>query len=424
VISPGGPVRRGRWREPALLLLAWSLALPLGLGAAAAGLGFAGPALDGLTLYGLGLLFLWAYLTRYGPRRHDPALLPIVAALLGLGGVLQARLAPALHARHVAWTAVALLALALGCLLPFRLRRIQQYRYSLALCGVLLVALTLVAGQPGAPGGPRLWLRAGGLSIQPAELLKLVLVLFLAAYLDDKRDLLARASWHLGPLRIMPVPYLAPLVVVIGASLALLAAQSDLGAALLLFGITLCMLYAATRRLSFVALGALAFGAGAYALYGRFPVIQTRLAIWWDPWADAQGFGYQLVQSLLAVSGGGFLGAGLGLGQPTVIPAVHTDFVFSALTEELGMAGALVVILLYALLFLRGMRVALRREGFESLLAMGLSAALAIQSLIIMGGVLQLVPLTGITLPFLSYGGTSLSVSSFMVGLLLRLDRA
>jgi cell division protein FtsW (lipid II flippase) len=313
-------------------------------------------------------------------------------------------------------------AIGAGALLPVPLRLLARYRYSWALSAMALVALTLVAGREASPGGPRLWLELGGLSFQPAEPLKLVLVIFLAGYLEDKQDLLARGSWKLGALRLIPWPYLAPLAVMLGSSLLLLAVQRDLGAALLLYGIGLGLLYVASLRISYVLLGLSAFVLGAAELHLRMPVVRTRLAIWLDPWADAQGFGYQVVQSLLAVAGGGFLGSGLGLGQPTVIPAVHTDFVFAAIAEELGLAGATAVLLVYAILGLRGLRAALRANGVSALLAAGIAIALTLQALIIMAGVVKLIPLTGITLPFLSYGGTSLITSAFMLGLLLRAE--
>lgn len=405
----------------ALLLLAWLPAL------AAAGTGwlsqapFGTAALVGLATLGPAFALL-AILVRRRLRIADPLLLPLSCFLMSLGLVLQARLAPALFPRHLFWSLAGVAAIGAGALLPVPLRLLSRYRYTWALSALALVALTLVAGKEASPGGPRLWLELGGLSFQPAEPLKLVLVVFLAGYLEDKQDLLARGDWKFGPLRLIPWPYLAPLAVMLGSSLLLLAVQRDLGAALLLYGIGLSLLYVASLRFSYVLLGTAAFIAGAAQLHSRMPVARIRLAIWLDPWSDAQGYGYQLVQALMAVAGGGFLGSGLGLGQPTVIPAVHTDFVFAAIAEELGLAGAAAVVLVYAILGLRGLRGALRATGFAALLAAGISIALTLQALIIMGGVIKLIPLTGITLPFLSYGGTSLITSTFMLGLLLRAE--
>lgn len=418
-----GPSAPGMPARPlfGLLLLAWLPALAAAATGQAAGAPFAGAALIGLAALGPAFALL-AVLVRRRLRVADPLLLPLVCFLMSLGLVLQARLAPALFARHLFWSVAGVAALGAGALLPLPLRLLARYRYTWALSALALVAVTLVAGKEAAPGGPRLWLELFGLSFQPAEPLKLVLVIFLAGYLEDKQDLLARGSWKIGPLRLIPWPYLAPLAIMLGGSLLLLAVQRDLGAALLLYGIGLGLLYVASLRPAYVLLGGAAFAAGAALLHSRLPVARIRLAIWLDPWTDAQGYGYQLVQSLMAVAGGGFLGSGLGLGQPTVIPAVHTDFVFAAIAEELGLAGAAAVVLVYALLSLRGLRGAMRATGFAALLAAGISIALSLQALIIMGGVIKLIPLTGITLPFLSYGGTSLITSAVMLGLLLRCE--
>lgn len=404
---------------PLLILLAWLPALAGGLTllrlehpgtvTALVGLALLGPAFAGLQL-----------LRRRWAPQADPLLLPLVCFLMSLGTVLQGRLAPALVARHVWWSLVGVAAVAIGLSWPRRLVLLARYRYSWALAAMVLVLVATLAGTEAAPGGPRLWLRLGALSFQPSELLKLVMVIFLAGYLEDKQDLLAKATWRIGPFRLLPWPHLAPLVLVLGVSLLLLGAQRDLGAALLIFGTGLAMLYAASLRASYVVAGLAVFALGAQQLYQRLPLVRTRLAIWLDPWADPQGAGYQIIQALMALGGGGVLGSGLGLGQPTVIPAVHTDFVFAALAEELGLAGAGAVLLCYGLLALRGLRTALRSTGFAGLLATGITIALATQASLIVAGILRVLPLTGITLPFLSFGGTSLVTSAYLLGLLLR----
>ena len=230
-------------------------------------------------------------------------------------------------------------------------------------------------------------------------------------------------DFRLGPLRLPPLPYLAPLGAILGLSLGLLAAQGDLGAALLLYAIALGMLYAASGRLSYVVMGLAAFGAGAAALARITPIVATRVAVWRDPFAQSSDAGYQLVQGLVAIGSGGVLGSGLGLGAPLLVPAVHTDFVYAALVEELGLAVGLGVLVIYAVVVLRGLRIATTAATrFEALLAAGLSFGLALQTFIIIGGVTRLVPLTGITLPFLSYGGTSMVISTASVGLLLAIS--
>jgi cell division protein FtsW (lipid II flippase) len=353
----------------------------------------------------------------------DPLFLPCLLVLMGLSLSMQRRLAPALADRQTAWLVVGVIALGLACHLPLPWRSLRRYRYTWAALGIALVGFTLVAGRSATPGGPALWLGLGSLSFQPAELLKLLLVVFLAGYLEDRRELLSQAELRIGPLRLMPLAYLAPLGVVLGASLAILGVQGDLGAALLLYAITLGMLYLASLRASYVIGGLGLFAFGAWLLHGMLAIVRLRASIWLDPWSDAHDSGYQLIQGLMAIAGGGVTGTGIGLGAATSIPAVHTDFVYAAVVEELGLAGASALLLIYALIVLRGLRIAAQlQEPFQQLLAGGLAIALGVQTLVIVGGVIKLIPLTGITLPYLSYGGTSMLTSAVAVGLLLRLS--
>ncbi len=375
-----------------------------------------------LTLIGA-VLLLHLALTACG-NRADQVVLPLLLAIMGLGLALNQRLAPDLADKQFRWLLLALLLVAGVVFVPLDVRRLlHRYRYTWATLGIALVAATLVGGRSLLPGGPALWLGVGQFVFQPSEALKLLLVVFLAGYLADKRELLADAATQVGPLRLPPLPYLAPMGILLGLSLALLGVQGDLGAALLLFAISLGMLYLASSRLDYVLGGLAAFAAGAYVMYGRIAVVATRVAIWRDPWSRAQETGYQLVQAMMALAGGGVMGTGLGYGSPTDIPAVHTDFVYAAVVEELGLAGSAAVLALYALLALRGFRIAITAtDPFERLLSAGLTFALASQTLIIVGGVVRLIPLTGITLPFLSYGGSSALVSAASVGLLLRVS--
>lgn len=356
-------------------------------------------------------------------RGADQRVLPILLALTGIGLAFSQRLAPALAGRQWWWVLAGVAMIGLAALAPFDLRLLQRYRYSWAFLGIALVSLTLVAGQSAVPGGPRLWLAVGGFTFQPSEALKLLVVFFLAGFLEDKREILSEASLRIGRLRLMPIPYLAPLAVMLGLSLALLFAQRDLGAALLLFSISLGMLYLASARPEFVAAGLAVFALGAWLLHHEIAVVQTRVAIWRDPWSDPSDTGYQLIQGLMAVGAGGIFGTGIGQGLPTAVPAVHTDFIFAAIVEEIGLAGAGAILLLYGLLFMAGFRIAIRaRTPLGQLLAAGLTFGLAIQTLIILGGVLKLIPLTGVTLPFMSHGGTSMLVSGITAGLLLRIS--
>lgn len=372
----------------------------------------------------IGAFFLVHLSLTYTGSRSDQVVLPLLLTLMGLGLALNLRLAPNMAGRQFRWLILGTLVFATVYHVPLDLKRLlRRYRYTWAIVGIGLVGTTLVAGKSLAEGGPRLWLGLGSHVFQPSEVLKLLLVVFLAGYLSDKRELLSEAATRIGRVRLPPLPYLAPLGIMLGVSLALLAVQRDLGAALLLFAISLAMLYLASSRLDYVLAGLTAFAAGAYLLHNRIAIVANRVAIWRDPWQDAQGDGFQLVQSLMALSGGGLMGTGLGFGSPVDIPAVHTDFVYAAVVEELGLAGAAAVLCVYAVLTLRGFRIAVRAaSAFERLLVAGLTFALAVQTLIIVGGVVKLIPLTGITLPFLSYGGTSMVVSAASVALIMRVD--
>jgi cell division protein FtsW (lipid II flippase) len=254
-------------------------------------------------------------------------------------------------------------------------------------------------------------------SVQPTEAVKLLLVVFLAAYLEENRELLAMSG------RRLPVAYLAPILVMIGIALVLFWLQRDLGPALLFSTVLLAMLYMASGRLSYVLGGLALLIVGGAVASKLFQHVGTRIAIWIDPWSVRETIGYQLVQALYAFSSGGVFGTGLDFGAPRYIPAVHTDFVIAAIGEELGLAGTLAVVALFVLFVQRGLTIALQaRDGFAMLLAAGLTSVVALQALIILGGTLELMPLTGITLPFVSYGGSSVVANFLIVGMLLRIS--
>jgi cell division protein FtsW (lipid II flippase) len=377
--------------------------------------------LTGAGLFAGGLLAaaLWV---RWRLPLADPLLLPVAAVLSGLGQLMTSRLEPSLGPRQGIWVLAGLAGLVAVTLLgsPSQLRR---YRYTWATLGLVLLLLTLVFGSDPNGSGARLWIVLGPVNFQPMELVKLLLVVFLAAYLEEYRELLALAGKRLGPLWLPPVPYLAPMLVMVLAVLTILAIQSDFGPALLLFTVMLVMLYAASGRVSYVVLGlALLLVAGLLAA-SAVQHVRVRVANWIDPWSQATGSGYQLVQALYALASGGVLGAGLDAGSPRYIPAVHTDFVIAAIGEEMGLVGSLAVINLFVVLTLLGLRIAVRaRSGFNALLATGLTAVLALQALIILAGTLKLIPMTGITLPFVSYGGSSVVANFLLVGLLLSIS--
>jgi cell division protein FtsW (lipid II flippase) len=335
---------------------------------------------------------------------------------------MTSRLEPSLGPRQGIWVLIGLGALLLVGLLP-SIDWLRRYRYTWATLALLLQILTLVLGRDPNGSGAALWFMLGPVSVQPMELVKLLLVVFLAAYLDEYRELLGLAGRRIGRLQLPPLPYLAPILVMVGGALLLFWLQKDLGPALLFSTVLLCMLYVASGRASYVALGLALLVLGFVVADRAFAHVHTRIVIWLDPWSVRDTLGYQIVQALYALASGGVLGTGLDLGSPRYIPAVHTDFVIAAIGEELGLAGTLAVVNLFVLLVLRGFVVALRaRSGFAMLLAVGLTSVLALQALIILGGTLELIPLTGITLPFVSYGGSSVVANFLIVGLLLRIS--
>jgi cell division protein FtsW (lipid II flippase) len=276
--------------------------------------------------------------------------------------------------------------------------------------------------------GQRLTLQIGPVSGQPSELLKVILVVFLAGYLSENRALLVEQDTRVGPLRLPPLPYLAPMVAMWAIALGIVVVQRDLGAALLFFGVFLALLYAATGRVSLVIIGMILFLLGSAAMANLFAHIQTRIDIWIDPFADPLGAGYQVIQALHAFARGGLLGMGLGGGLPEIggrppIPEIHTDFPLAALGEELGIVGVVAILGLYLVIVERGLRIGVAAaDDFRSLLAIGLALVIGIQAFIIAAGNLKVLPLTGVTLPFISYGGSSLLANSLVVGMLLALS--
>ncbi|MCY7417672.1 MAG: FtsW/RodA/SpoVE family cell cycle protein [Chloroflexi bacterium] len=371
-------------------------------------------------------------------RDLDQVLLPVVGILGGISLLFMERLPQGLVVQRfgdrtlmlgdlqLLWLLLGLGLLGVTAISVRSVRWLRQYRYTWAALGIGLLAAVFVLGDE--VNGARLSLHVGPFSGQPSELLKVILVVFLAAYLADNRPMLARSSMRVGFIRLPPLAYLLPMVAMWGVALALVIIQKDLGAALLLFSVFLALLYIATRRGSYVIVGLMLFVVGAAVLYGVLGHVRTRVDIWLDPWADPLGAGYQVIRALYAFGRGGILGTGLGAGLPTVdgvaaIPLIHTDFVFAAIGEELGLLGALAVGACYLILAERGLRIAARApDEFQALLAAGLTLIIVLQAALIMAANLRLVPLTGVTLPLISYGGTSILTNALVVGLLLALS--
>ena len=362
-------------------------------------------------------------LTRRLPHR-DPLLFPLAMFLTGWGLNLIARLVPRYAYRQTLWMVVGLAALvALTTALPRNLRWLRRYRYTWLLSGLALLVLTIAIGQNPAHTGPRLWLRVGPVHYQPSELLKILLVAFLASYFADHQRYMREDTVRLWRWEVPSPAFLGPLLLMWGLCVVMLIWQRDLGAATLFFVVFTLMLYLASGHMLLLVGGAgllvLAGGIGVFV----FDVVALRARIWLDPWSTANSDAYQIVQSLQAIAAGGVFGQGIGQGAPTLIPVVHSDFAFAALAEEWGLLGALAAVAALTVLVVRGLRIAAQaRQPFRALLAAGLSLLIGVQSLLILGGTLKLVPLTGITLPFVSYGGSALLTAFVEVGLLLVLS--
>jgi len=355
--------------------------------------------------------------------QHDPFLLPIFALLSGWGIVLSDRLAVNFLARQVLWMVLGTAVLLVVAILPRNLRTLRRYRYTLLFAGLLLLASTLLFGVNPSGYGAALWLplsipfTGSTYFFQPSELLKLLLIIFLASYFTDREPLL-RQSRRKGILGALP--YLAPLFLMWGFCMVLLIWQRDLGAATLFFIIFLALLYLATGDRRYVAAGIILLILAGIIAYYLFDVVALRVEAWWNPWPDALDRAFQIVQSLYAVAAGGIIGQGVGQGFPTYIPVVHSDFVFAAVAEEWGLIGSLGLVTVFMLLTYRGLRLAMEvKRPFRVYLSGGITLLFSVQALLIMGGVTKLLPLTGVTLPFISYGGSSMLISSIMLGLLL-----
>lgn len=370
-------------------------------------------------VFGL-LLLAHLALRRFAPLA-DGTLLPVAALLNGLGFVFIARLENDLAAPQATWTGVGIAAFAATLFFVKRARDLQRYRYTFALIGLLLFVSPIVAGTN--INGANNWLRFGPFSFQPGEVAKIALTIFFASYLVEKRELLSIATRRLGPMMIPDLKHFAPIFGAWLLALVVMARARDLGSALLFFSFFIVILYVATGRVVYLAFGAIMTGVGAWLAFTYFTHVQQRVTIWLDPWSDIEGDGFQIAQSMFAMGSGGVTGSGLGLGDPNKIPIVYTDFIFAAIGEELGALGTIAVLIAFMTLIGVGFRIALKATNqFEKLLATGLTAVIGLQSFIIIGGVIRVIPLTGITLPFVSYGGSSLVTNYVLLALLLRIS--
>lgn len=393
-----------------------------------------------LAQYAAGYLALFAVahfaVRRYAPYA-DPLLLPVVALLNGLGLVMIHRLDLAQGElierglggtanQQMLWTLVGVIGFTLVITLLSDHRMLARYGYVCGLTGLVLLAIPAVLPRSmSEQNGAKIWIELPGFSIQPAEFSKILLLIFFAAVLVDKRSLFTSAGKHVLGMDLPRPRDLAPLLAAWIASIAVMIFEKDLGTSLLLFASFLVLLYAATERISWLAIGLTLFAVASVAAYYLFDHVQVRVKTWLDPFADPEGTGYQMVQSMFSFATGGIFGTGLGNGQPGTVPAASTDFITAAVGEELGLVGFAAVLMLYTILVIRGLRTAIAvRDSFGKLLAAGLAATLAIQLFIVVGGVTRLIPLTGLTTPWMSYGGSSLLANYLLLAILLRISHA
>jgi cell division protein FtsW (lipid II flippase) len=428
------PTRTRRNVELALLVLA--------VGVALAAYAYLGLATDGrlpadMVTYG-GLLAVMAgavhVVLRLKAKYADPVILPIATTINGLGLVVIHRLdlaerrewADSLAFKQMIWTGLGILACGVVVWTVRDHRGLARYTYTAMASGLVLLLLPLLPLLGRNINGARIWIGLGPLSFQPGELAKITLAIFFAGYLVTARDSLSLVGKKFLFVQFPRARDLGPILVAWIASLLVLIFERDLGSSLLFFGLFIALLYVATERTSWIVIGLLLFGGGAFIAWTLFSHVQVRVAIWLHPFDPANADrSYQLIQGLFGMASGGLLGTGLGQGRPDIVPFAESDFIAAAIGEELGLTGLFALLLLYALLVERGLRTAIGvRDGFGKLFAAGLAFSMALQIFVVVGGVTRVIPLTGLTMPFLAYGGSSLLSNWIIVGLLLRISDA
>lgn len=366
-------------------------------------------------------LFFAAHLAirRLAPEA-DGLLFPLVALLNGIGYVFIARLDPKLADNQATWTFVGIAAFVLTLAFVRRVRDLERYRYTFLAVGLVLLVLPLIPGLGITINGAKIWVGVGPISFQPGEFAKIAFALFFASYLVEKRELLSMATWPKFRPMLPDLKHLGPVLLAWGIAILVMTAQKDLGSSLLLFALFMSMLWVATGKVAYPVTGAVLFGTAAYGAWHQFSHVQRRVSQWMDPWSDTGG---QLSETWYALAWGGVAGTGIGLGRPNKIPYVESDFIFAAIGEELGLLGGTAILIAYLLIVGSGLRIAVQAEhSFDKLLAAGLTALIGMQAFVILAGVIRLLPLTGVVLPFVSYGGSALLANYVLLALLLRIS--
>ena len=370
---------------------------------------------------------------RFRLPHADPYLFPLVALLSAIGLVMLYRIDEDLARDQANWFVVGLILFMATIVFLRDYHVLERYRYIIVTAGLILLMLPRVPGVGAQVNGAYLGVDIGPLAFQPAEFGKLAVVIFLASYLREKREVLVVGARRIAGVTLPPLKHLGPMLVVWGAAMVLLVFIRDLGSSLMFFGAFLALIYVATNRVSFVIIGLVMFLAGAFFFAETVGHVQDRIDIWLDPYSDPNGNGFQVLQSMFAQADGGLFGQGIGesLLRPTengapLIPQVQTDFIYALIVNELGLFGGCGVIAIYTLIAARGFKIAtIAQDGFSKLLAAGLTAVFALQAFVIIGGVIRVIPLTGVTLPFISYGGSSILANMVLLALLLLIsDRA
>ena len=371
----------------------------------------------------LALLLCAHLVVRTVARGADATLLPLAALLHGIGFVMITRLDDRLAGLQSVWSMVAIGIFVATLVLVQRVNDLARFRWLLFFGGAGALLLPLVPGLGSNINGARIWVSIGPINFQPGEFAKIALAIFFAAYLADNREVIAARTWKVGFIRLPEPRFILPIGVAWGFAVVVMVAERDLGSSLLFFTLFVVMMWVATERVAYLWIGFLLFAGAAYVSWTMFSHVQTRVEIWRDPWSDSLGKGYQIVQSLFGLADGGLTGTGLGRGNPNQVPEAQNDFIFASIGEELGLMGASAILMSYMLIVGAGLRTALRTERtFEKLLAVGLTTIIGVQAFIIIGGVIKVVPLTGITLPFVSYGGSSLLANYILLALLIRVS--